>query len=231
MPDARSKTIGSRSGARSGWSSVDDDLVTRPARGIRVPAARADRGQGRPAGEHDPRVLRCRLRSSGRRSRVRPTTISPVNAVCSNDVDAGAEQRGRVGQHVARRVDVAVPGGVRRTERHARRRRPGSWRRTRRTRPSARRGRRCCCIAIRACACSDLGVGEARHEVALLDEARVDPEQVMLAAGRSRGCTCPAGPPTSVPPWARTMPAARELAPLPRRARPRRGRRVRARCA
>ena len=40
MPDATSKTIGSRSAARSGWGSVTTTWCRAPPTGMRTPAAR-----------------------------------------------------------------------------------------------------------------------------------------------------------------------------------------------
>ena len=184
-PTIRSKTIGSRSGAKSGCGSVTTTWWRAPPRGDPHAGAPPDRRQRRPAGQHHPRGGDVAGRRADADDAAALDVRSPVNAVRSQHPHAGAEQRGGVGQHVARRVDVPV----------ARRRTtqpsvcPGaiagfiastSSESTQRTSSPTRLLHR----DPLAAAARDLRLGEARHEVALRHEAGVDPEQ--LAAGRRR---------------------------------------------
>ena len=107
--------------------------------------------------------------------------LRPVKR-CARGVDAGGRPAPRCRRARCAAGRCSRPRCVRRTEGRGPAPSPGSARRTRRARPSARRGPSACCIAIRLCAWRDLVVGEARHEVALLDEARVERQQVALAA-------------------------------------------------
>ena len=164
-----------------GGLSVTTTWWRAPPDGIRTPAAAPTAARRRAAGQHDPARGDVAGRGADAGHRDRPSTTSPVNAVRSQTRTPGGEQRRGVGEHVARRVDVAVPGGVRRRPASAPAPSPGSSSSTSSRSdpphveaepPAASRSGR----APRATS----ALGEARHEVALRDEARVDAEQVLL---------------------------------------------------
>ena len=178
--DARRHVEDHRQGARvdAGHRCGDDHLVPRPSRPHPSTRGGADRGQVRPAGEHDG------VGVDGTVAGVHPHGPAALDAQPGErpvlaHLDAERDESGGVGQHVAGSIDVAVAGGVRRPARGAR------------------------CEAGRAAVDlvavpplhveperalerdpvvrgRDLVVGEARHQVALGDEPGVEGVAVAL---------------------------------------------------
>lgn len=157
----------------------DDHLVPRPAGPDPATGGGTHCGQRRPTGQHD--VLASQLAPTGADSDGPPAGTEQAGERRSlHHAHAGGEQGCGVGQHVARRVEPTVACEVRRPERQA-----GSQRWVRgvdlirldpdRLQPQLMLHRD---PLVRS---RDLVLGEARHEVAGLDEAGVDAEFVRLA--------------------------------------------------
>ena len=132
-----------------------------------------------PAGDHDPRG---RDRAARRLDRRHPAAAGPQprEGRVLDDVHTRGEQRSRVGEHVERRLDVAVTGGVRRAHRQ-----PGRHRRVRGVHlvgpgPAHVEPERLLHGDARVRRL-DVGLGEAGHVVPLLDEAGVDAQEAVLA--------------------------------------------------
>src|SRR4051794_17840622 len=138
-----------------------------------------DLGELRTAGEDDA-FRGDRAAIGGDAPNAVPSDIEADEPRVLDDADIGVDERCGVGEHVARRVDVSVLGGVRRPERDTLRHPGGHGVESVRVEPLdveteaalhrdalVRRG--------------DLGDGEARHQIALRDEAGVEGVAVPLA--------------------------------------------------
>ena len=181
-----------------------------PPAGMRgAPARRPTRRAGSPVSTTrsvsiGPR--RCRRRRRGRRgAQAGERAVLP-------DVDLCGDERCGVGQHVARRVDVAVARRVRRAHRDAGRQAGVRASSRRAGEPFDLRPR----LAAARCGHAPAAprLGEARHQITLRDEPAVEREPV-AAGGVELLARRPSTIAGSVPPCARTMPAARLLAPSP----------------
>ena len=139
----------------------------------------AHRGQRRAAGEHH---ASRRDLAPGRRdtSHPVPVTEQPGEAGALEDPDTRGEEGRGVRQHVAGRVEIAVARGVGATPGHA----TGHGRvqvvELVGVHPAHVEAERLLHGDPRV-GLGDLTLGEARHEVALRDEARVDAEPLLLA--------------------------------------------------
>lgn len=158
----------------------DDDLVAATAGIYASAGCRADGSELRPAGEHDVLGVDATVRRvhADDAAAFRP---EPGEGAAFADVDAVGDQCGGVGQHVARCVDVPVAGRVRGTHRDA----CGHTRVTGvevgaaqplDVEPETALQRDAVVGLLR------FGFREARHEIALSDEAAVEREAI--TAGR-----------------------------------------------
>ena len=157
----------------------DHDLVARAAGRDPYAGRPTDRGQGRAAGEHD---TSCRDLSPGRRDAGDPVTVTQQTGEggALEHPDARREQGRGVGEDVAGRVDVAVARGVGATQRLA-----AGHRRVERVElvgsDPAHVEAETLLHGDPVVRLADLALGEARHEIALGDEAGVDAEPLLLA--------------------------------------------------
>ncbi len=179
MPEVTSKTIGSVCTSTPGSGAVTTAWWRVPPAAIRAPASSPTAARsGPPVSTTAPVSIVPVLVSTP--VTWPSATRSPVKAQRSRTSTPRCTERGGVRQDVARRVDVAVAGGVRRPDRRARREAGAAAvdlvavppldvqaERALQGDPVLRGG--------------DLRVGEARHQVALRDEPRVERVPVALA--------------------------------------------------